>query len=767
VDTLLDLGLRNAVGATVLALVAAGVGLVCRRPALRHTLWLLVLLRLLVPPLWDVQLLTGPIPQSDVAPEVGRFFKPSGRIENPSHEPALPLPDDPESAPAAAPDPPAPVTRTDWRPVVLVLWLAGSLLWWLLAAVRLRRFSRLLRYARPAPPALQEQARGLADRLGLARCPGVWLLPAPVSPMLWALAGRPRLLLPAALWEHLDAEQQDTLLAHELAHLRRRDHWVRRLELVVLGLYWWHPVAWWARRELHEAEEQCCDAWVVWALPSAARAYATALLETVTFLSRSRPALPATASGAGRVRPLKRRLTMILRGTPSRTLTWGGVLAVAALAALLLPLWPTWAEAPGGPPPEPEQRPPGTGLPPAEPARAAPGGQGRDNTAGTAPGKTQFVDVAGDTSLPAKGGGSSARRAEQVRELEDEIELLEAQLDVKKAEVAAAEAGMAGAKRQLDLLTAQFRAGRVSAEDMTRAQAEATRLEAQRLVKQAELKEPEVRLKQVRRRLEQLRGPAPAADAPATWVDELVDEAFKDFGPVPHGRVMVHHFRLTNRTRGKLHIASVRTSAAFVTATPSQTEADPGQPADILVRLDTGRFVGPKTARIYVTFDRPRAGEVVLQVRATSRDASEEANPTEAQKRLENLERKLNELLKEMDALKKQLGPPRPGGKGEAGKEPDALEIDHRHFMIPIQVDPARASGIREVVLYSSDDEGKSWTQAARMAPDARAFSITVASDGVYWFTVAVVDADGKQSPEDVSRAAPGLKVRVNTLSRH
>src|SRR5438876_209870 len=47
--TLLDLGLTNAIVATGMALVAAFVGRLCRRPALTHSLWLLVLLKLLTP----------------------------------------------------------------------------------------------------------------------------------------------------------------------------------------------------------------------------------------------------------------------------------------------------------------------------------------------------------------------------------------------------------------------------------------------------------------------------------------------------------------------------------------------------------------------------------------------------------------------------------------------------------------------------------------------------------------------------------------------
>src|SRR5262249_54232637 len=162
-------------------------------------------------------------------------------------------------------------------------------------------FQRLLRRAPPAPAAVQGQARCLAQRLGLAWCPEVRLLPGSLAPMLWAMGGSPRLYVPAKLWDRLDDDQRDTLLAHELAHFRRGDHWVRWLELVVTGLFWWYPVVWWARCALREAEEQCCDAWVVWALPGAGRAYATALVETVDFLSVSRSVLPAAASGIGHV----------------------------------------------------------------------------------------------------------------------------------------------------------------------------------------------------------------------------------------------------------------------------------------------------------------------------------------------------------------------------------------------------------------------------------------------------------------------------------
>ena len=54
-DALEQVILSNAVMATVLALLASTVGLVCRRPALVHSLWLLVLIKLITPPIWQIE----------------------------------------------------------------------------------------------------------------------------------------------------------------------------------------------------------------------------------------------------------------------------------------------------------------------------------------------------------------------------------------------------------------------------------------------------------------------------------------------------------------------------------------------------------------------------------------------------------------------------------------------------------------------------------------------------------------------------------------
>jgi beta-lactamase regulating signal transducer with metallopeptidase domain len=366
--TFLEIGLSNAIMAFALALLVAGAGLFCRRPAIRHTLWLLVLLKLITPPfVWVAvqcpQVLEEMLHSENVVRAQAGFL--ASERNEPFHERAFDfLLDDGEQAPGldnpfaaliveASPQcsanaeertPPssAPATGLTLRscvPIVFMGWLTGSVLWFAVAGTRIYRFQRLLRYGRAAPAWLQEQTCLLAQRLDLACCPTVWLVPGRVSPLLWALGRSLYLVLPSDLLDRLGPEQRASLLAHELAHARRRDHWVRWIELVVTGLYWWLPAAWWARRELQQAEEESCDAWVVWTLPSAARAYAKALLQTVDFLD-ARPALPPVASGIGHLRLLRRRLTMIGRQPLYPQLPWPVCLGVIVIALLVLPFAP-------------------------------------------------------------------------------------------------------------------------------------------------------------------------------------------------------------------------------------------------------------------------------------------------------------------------------------------------------------------------------------------------------------------------------------------
>ena len=244
----------------------------------------------------------------------------------------------------------APAAAEPWLVTHLLLaaWLIGSSLWFALAAARIMRFRRLLKLARPAAPALEAEVRDLARRMQLRQVPEVRVVRRRVSPLVWATSGRATLLLPSELLRRLTRDERATLLAHELAHLKRRDHLVRLLELAALGLFWWHPVAWWARRNAERAAEHCCDAQVIELFPNQARAYALALWTTIDFLSDAPEALPLGASGFSQAHHVKRRMEMILTSTRARRAgrPLGLFLPAIGLAVLPLSLRSLWAEPP-------------------------------------------------------------------------------------------------------------------------------------------------------------------------------------------------------------------------------------------------------------------------------------------------------------------------------------------------------------------------------------------------------------------------------------
>jgi beta-lactamase regulating signal transducer with metallopeptidase domain len=394
--------LSNAIAATLLAILVGAVALLRVRPSWLHALWLIVLLKFVTPPLLrvslpagafdrrdadrpiDVQLVSsssGPVPDIDTRNGPTRSHGTDaanlarGALEAPPLLETDPfVPSNGSLADAEASDqrvgvtpvgatwiaPPGPLSRaldafggwwSRWLShVVVATWFVGSGAWFTLAAVRLVRFRRELVRARIAGGALQQIADDVAERLGLRTRPIVRLSDAIVSPMLTTYRGRGLVLLPTRLFSGLSREQRAAIIAHELAHLRRGDHFVRWLEFLVIGLYWWHPVAWLARRQLQQAEESCCDAWVMSVFPDQSRGYAQALLATVDFLSEARTPAPAGACGFGPVHSLQRRLEMILKRNWRPDLSATGRMALIGVALTVLPWTPrAFSQAPSAP----------------------------------------------------------------------------------------------------------------------------------------------------------------------------------------------------------------------------------------------------------------------------------------------------------------------------------------------------------------------------------------------------------------------------------
>lgn len=217
------------------------------------------------------------------------------------------------------------------------VWLSGAALSLAVFLWRVRRVDRLVRRSKQPDAALRERVRQVAERLGV-RMPELRAFPGVGTPMIWGL-GRPVMLWPEGI--SCGEEGSAGLMAHELAHLRRRDHWIACVQVFASALLWWHPLARLATRRIERYAELACDAWAVKAVDGRRRDYAEAIIGVVERLGEARrPALALAASGAGQGALVERLwVVMAARATArgSRTI----LAAAVAMVALLLPTMST------------------------------------------------------------------------------------------------------------------------------------------------------------------------------------------------------------------------------------------------------------------------------------------------------------------------------------------------------------------------------------------------------------------------------------------
>ncbi|KAA0141535.1 peptidase M56 [Gimesia chilikensis] len=376
-DLLWKLLISNAAIAGGLFILVVLIRRWIKNPALLHMLLLLVLIKLITPAVWQPQVaLLSPAPRTSVSPvetapvtdgtgllaenesnantEMNAFDSLRKRMQETSKgsSPAT-ITETVSKTSTAETSIEIPVSKPawylrlaaaftargwTWATSLFLIWTIGTAVCCFIAALRIFRFQRLLKLARPASEALQQRAGALGTRIGLKSAPQVVLLPGAISPLLWAFCCRARIILPERLLAELDEAEQDTLLLHELAHYRRGDHWVRLIELVTTALYWWYPVVWWVRREIRLTEEACCDAWVIQTEPDKRRAYAEVLVKATGFVSQAQRIPVSTGMGSARI--LEQRLTSIMCDSLQHQISRRGKFLLATIALLLLSLAP-------------------------------------------------------------------------------------------------------------------------------------------------------------------------------------------------------------------------------------------------------------------------------------------------------------------------------------------------------------------------------------------------------------------------------------------
>jgi bla regulator protein BlaR1 len=279
-------------------------------PQLRYALWLLVLLKLVLPPDISTQ---GSLTVR-LRPMVGQII---GHVKSESADVAEKL------STAVAPQPTAtapliisptevvaelpgfvtkdgintgatimlePSIKPVWQSYVMAVWLLGVFVLGLWLVFKLHMLRKGRRDSRPIPALPQSFHNTMsrcARQLKLRSIPSVVVTDKVVCPAVFGIF-RPVLLMPVGYLSRLSRKDAEHMVLHELAHIKRGDTIVHSLCMLLQIFYWYNPLLWLARRQIHHLRELCCDATVAHLLREKTIEYRETLIDVARrFLAKS------------------------------------------------------------------------------------------------------------------------------------------------------------------------------------------------------------------------------------------------------------------------------------------------------------------------------------------------------------------------------------------------------------------------------------------------------------------------------------------------
>jgi beta-lactamase regulating signal transducer with metallopeptidase domain/formylglycine-generating enzyme required for sulfatase activity len=311
-----DYLLRQSWQIALLVVVIASVNFLLKNKSahIRYLLWLIVLAKCLVPPFFAIPLAVLP-PQEKAEPV---SISPSTGMPPLQHQAAdvtITESSDMHSDSVVIMHPPT--VKYGWRSVFIREWLAISwiigmgafLVFNLLRALRANLW--LWRRRMALSSEWQNKVAGLFAGHGVMKLPRVWLVEGFSQPFVWGLL-RGSIYLPVDFLKINKPEHQRCVLSHELSHVLRFDAAVNVLQVIAQGMFWFHPLVWWANREIRAEREKCCDEMAVARLNTSPRDYSTAILEALA--AKHEPARPVPSLAvAGPVKNIEERIKTMLR----------------------------------------------------------------------------------------------------------------------------------------------------------------------------------------------------------------------------------------------------------------------------------------------------------------------------------------------------------------------------------------------------------------------------------------------------------------------
>jgi len=223
-------------------------------------------------------------------------------------------------------------------PFLVGLWLAGVGLYSARFAggvYRLRQYRNI--GVEPISDEWKRRFASLCERLKLKQTVELISSNIAATPIAIVIL-KPMIIVPASVFLQMDARQLESIIAHELIHIRRLYPAVNILQSVAEVLFFYHPGIWWLSAAIRREREFATDAAVVEMCSGDRVVYASALanLEEIRLTANiDAPSLATAANGGNlmqRIEKILNKKTEISRASSA----WSAGMALALISALLL-----------------------------------------------------------------------------------------------------------------------------------------------------------------------------------------------------------------------------------------------------------------------------------------------------------------------------------------------------------------------------------------------------------------------------------------------
>jgi len=294
----------------VTVIAAVNLALKNRSAHVRYLLWLIVLAKCLVPPIFTIPLAVLPKYKTPEPKLISNGEMPAVNVEmaDTIRSKPLTLPSLPVKSPTIV-ERLARVTARQW---LGFSWIAGATIFVLIAAAKaLRTDFWLWRQRRPLPAEVQIGIEELFSGLGIKTFPKVWLIDGIGQPFVWGLL-RGSVYLPANFIKIDNAEHRKDVLGHELSHILRFDAAVNILQIMAQAIFWFHPFVWWANKKIRAEREKCCDEMAIARIGAKVKDYSSAIVNILISEYESTRPVPSLAV-AGPVKNIEERIKTMLR----------------------------------------------------------------------------------------------------------------------------------------------------------------------------------------------------------------------------------------------------------------------------------------------------------------------------------------------------------------------------------------------------------------------------------------------------------------------